>query len=132
MAGDGGSVLARGEEAVAYIVGRKAVRDASLCVKVTESRYGPRHGRSTAQGDGDVRRVRRRAIGWAVRRGHGSVAARGCGTRGANEEGWEGGSTTHGPAGRSRPRHAGPAEPRRGDMRRRRALERHGTHPNSA
>jgi hypothetical protein len=48
MAGGGGSVLVRGEVVAAFIAGRKAVRDASLRVKVTESRYGPRHGRSTA------------------------------------------------------------------------------------
>jgi hypothetical protein len=39
----------------AFIAVRKAVRDASLRVKVTKSRYGPRHGRSTTRGDGDVR-----------------------------------------------------------------------------
>jgi hypothetical protein len=50
MADDGGSVLARGEEAAAFIAGRKAVRDVSLRVKVTKSWYGPRHGRSTARG----------------------------------------------------------------------------------
>jgi hypothetical protein len=68
---------------------------------------------------------------WLVGR-RGSVAARGCEARGAREEGREGGSTAHGPAGR--PRRAGPGKPRCGDMRRRRrrALERQGTHPISA
>jgi hypothetical protein len=105
-----------------------------LRVKVTKSRYGPRHGRSTVRGGGDVRRVRQRAVGWAARRGYGSVAARGCEARGAKEEGREGSSTAHEPAGRSRPRRAGPAEPRRGDMRHRcgRALERQVANPNSA
>jgi hypothetical protein len=92
--------------AAAFIAGRKAVRDASLRAKVTESWYGLRHGRSTAQGDGDVRSVRRRAVGWAARRGLGSVAARRCGARGAREEGREGGSTAHGPASACGPRGA--------------------------
>jgi hypothetical protein len=56
MAGDSGSVLARGEEAAAFIAGRKAVGGASLCAKATKLRCGPRHGRSTAEGGGDVRR----------------------------------------------------------------------------
>jgi hypothetical protein len=50
MAGGGGSVLARGEEAADFIAGRKAVRDASLRAKATTLRCGPRHGRSTAEG----------------------------------------------------------------------------------
>jgi hypothetical protein len=40
MEGGGGSVLARGEEAAAFIAGRKAVRDASLRAKATTLRWG--------------------------------------------------------------------------------------------
>jgi hypothetical protein len=74
---------------------------ASLRAKVTESRYGPRHGRSTARGGGDVRCVRRRVVGWAARR------ARTRGARGVGEKG--GGMAVprevHGPTDPSRPSH---------------------------
>jgi hypothetical protein len=55
MASGGGSVLARGEEAAAFIAGRKAVRDASLRAKATTLQCGPRHSRSTTEGGGDIR-----------------------------------------------------------------------------
>jgi hypothetical protein len=105
MADGGGTVLARGEEVAAFIAVLKAVREVSLRTKGTKSWHGPRHGRSTARGGGgDVRRVRRLAVGWAARRGYGSTAAHGREACGAKEEGRNGGSTAHGPAGRSRPR----------------------------
>jgi hypothetical protein len=62
------------------------VRDASLRVKVTKSRYGPRHGRSTAGGGGvamcgvyaGARLVGQRGAGKAALRpvGAGHVAPR--------------------------------------------------------
>jgi hypothetical protein len=82
-------VLTRVEkEVAAFIAGRKAVRDVSLRVKVTQSWHRPRHGRCMARrAGGDVRRVRRRAVGWAARCGYGSTAAHGCEARGTKEEG---------------------------------------------
>jgi hypothetical protein len=57
---------------------------------------------------GDVRRVRRRAVGWAAWRGYGGTAARGCKARGAKGAGRNGSSTAHGPAGRRLPRRSDP------------------------
>jgi hypothetical protein len=75
----------------------------------TKSGYGSWHGRSTARrGGGDVRRVRRRVVGWAVRRGYGGTTAHGCEARGAKGVGRNGGSTTHGPASRRLPRRSDP------------------------
>jgi hypothetical protein len=59
-------------------------------------------------GGGDVRRVRRRAVGWVARRGYGGTAAHGCEARGANGAGRSDGSTAHGPAGRRLPRRSDP------------------------
>jgi hypothetical protein len=59
-------------------------------------------------GGGDVRRVRRRAVGWAAWRGYSGTAAHGCEARGAKGAGRNGGSTAHGPAGRRLPRRSDP------------------------
>jgi hypothetical protein len=76
-----------------------------LRVKVTKLRYGRSMvGVRRGVGGGDVRHVRRRAVGWVARRGYDSTAARGCGACGATEADRDDGSTVHGPAGRSRPR----------------------------
>jgi hypothetical protein len=92
-----------------FIAVRKAAREVFLRANETKSRYGLRHGRSTARrGGDDVRRVRRRAIGWAARRGYGGTAAHGCEARGAKEAGRSGGSMAHGPAGRWLPRRSDP------------------------
>jgi hypothetical protein len=92
-----------------FIAVRKAVREVFLRTKGTKSGHGPWHGRSTARrGGGDVRRVHRRAVGWAVRRGYGGTAAHGCEACGAKGEGRNGGSTAHGPAGRWLPRRSDP------------------------
>jgi hypothetical protein len=84
-----------------FIADREAVGGASLHAKITESRYGPRQGRSTARGGGDMRRVRRRVVGWAARRAW---------TRGVRGVGEKGGGmavhrTVHGPMDPSRPCH---------------------------
>jgi hypothetical protein len=80
-----------------------------LCTKGTKSGYGSWHGRSMARrGGGDVRRVRRRAVGWAARCGYGDTAAHGCEARGTKGAGRNGGSTAHGPAGHQLPRRSDP------------------------
>jgi hypothetical protein len=80
-----------------------------LRTKGTKSGYGSWHGRSMERrGGGDVRRVRWRVVGWAVRRGYGGTATHGCEARGAKGAGRNGGSTMHGPAGRRLPRRSYP------------------------
>jgi hypothetical protein len=54
------------------------------------------------------RRVRRRAVGWAARRGYGGTAAHGGEARSAKGAGRNGGATAHGPAGRRLPRRLDP------------------------
>jgi hypothetical protein len=91
----------RGGGPAGFIAVREAVREVFLRTKGTKSGHGSWHGRSTTRrGGGDVRRVRRRAVGWAARRGYGGTAAHGCEARGAKGEGRNGDSTVHGPAGR--------------------------------
>jgi hypothetical protein len=99
----------REEGPAGFIAVRKAVREVFLRAKGTKSRYGSWHGRSTVRrGGGDVRRVHRRAVGWAARRGYGGTAAHGCEARGAREAGRNGSSMAHGPAGRRLPRRSNP------------------------
>jgi hypothetical protein len=69
MAGGGGTVLARGEEAAAFKTGRKAVGGASLCAKATKLRCGPRHGRSTVEGAATCGGRRANGGAWEARRG---------------------------------------------------------------
>jgi hypothetical protein len=109
MADGGGSVLARGRTGRLYSRAQGGRGEVFLRTKGTKSRYGLWHGRSTARrGGGDVRRVRRRAVGWAARRGYGGTASHGCEARGAKGVGRNSGSTAHGPAGRRLPRRSDP------------------------
>jgi hypothetical protein len=100
----------REEGPAGFIALRKAVGGkVFLRTKGTKSGYGSWHGQSTARrGGGDVRSVRRRAVGWAARRRYGGTAAHGCEARGAKGVGRNGGSTAHGPAGRRLPRRSDP------------------------
>jgi hypothetical protein len=106
-----------------FIADREAVGGASLHAKITESRYGPRQGRSTARGGGDVRR------GWLG----GATCVDAWRARGGREGRWDGGSSsgawTDGPkpALSCGPTHHGAvaATP----VRHARALERQGANP---
>jgi hypothetical protein len=109
MADGGGSAPARGRTDRLYSSAQGGWGKVFLRTKGTKSGYGSWHGRSTARrGGGDVRRVRRRAVGWVARRRYSGTVAHGCEARGAKGVGRNGGSTAHGPAGRRLPRRSDP------------------------